>query len=452
MLTTLLNPTIWLLVLAAGAALSALIARRPTEWARQRVVRVAAAGVVVAAVAAAALAGVTARLVLGFQTPGDYVEDVIAARSYLASRDLYADEPRAALRTWLSPSPSTAETWALPGVTPCQAGALAQRDQFYRSQAHQPFLLILAIPLVAVVGPHGYFMVLTGLTLASILLVATGLRRAAGLRDRSRLALVLGLALLAWQPVLAALRGGTVSILVAALLFGAWRLFESGRHTSSGAAIGLAASLHPLALPLVVWLPRLSGRAFLAGAGTLATSIVITTVVAGPGVWLEFWRGAAETARTYAGAPQNYALITKGASLGASLAGAVMMVMAMLVPATALAATAPARASSNTAAVEYALAIALAALLAPVTWSPDLAVLIVPLALLFDRAWSSPTPWRLVAWTGLAVAVSLPDGPVLRLWTLLSPVVGTHGAGLLAGLPALAVLGACLWLTAVRFR
>src|SRR4051794_10205398 len=124
MLTTLFNPTLWLL---AALAVSAAIAQARGEDARiafGRVVRIGSSRAVLLILALAAAGGVASRTVLGFLAPGAYAEDVLAARSYLAQRQLYHGTDRADFARWLSEEPTAADPWTLPGLTVCQANAI----------------------------------------------------------------------------------------------------------------------------------------------------------------------------------------------------------------------------------------------------------------------------------------------------------------------------------------
>src|SRR5690606_39044717 len=139
MLTTVLNPT---LLLLAGLALTALVGMWRSWTAREsvdRLVRVATTRGALAGLLLLTLLAIGARVVLGFQSPGAYAEEVLGARAFLEHHDLYAGDSRAELNRWLGTEPVSA--WTLPGMTNCQVGAMEQRAQFYTAHAHTPMLL-----------------------------------------------------------------------------------------------------------------------------------------------------------------------------------------------------------------------------------------------------------------------------------------------------------------------
>ena len=102
MRTTVLNPTIWLLAATAVAALVGSARRRDAQEVSRALLRWACAWPVLILVTALAIFGVGSRVVLGYLAPGAYAEEVIAARTFLATGQLYSGDARSELAEWLS--------------------------------------------------------------------------------------------------------------------------------------------------------------------------------------------------------------------------------------------------------------------------------------------------------------------------------------------------------------
>src|SRR5690606_40277799 len=109
---------------------------------------------------------VASRIVLGLMSPGAYAEEVLAARTFLEQRRLYSDDSRSDLAQWLEQEQPLA--WELPGTSPCQDSAMAQRARFYTSHAHMPTLLLASVPIVHLLGGRGLYLVLLGLSALAV--------------------------------------------------------------------------------------------------------------------------------------------------------------------------------------------------------------------------------------------------------------------------------------------
>jgi hypothetical protein len=194
-------------------------------------------------IACAATANLGARALLGHAVPGDFAQEVIAANSVRARTTLYPADANGAVAEWLARDPPV-----LPGWLPDTASRWLQDRQRggrnrLAAQAHPPTLLLaMAVP-VLLLGPYAAYWALTVLTVAGAAFTAHLLMRilapAASMRQRV-LAMI---ALASWQPVLATVRDGQVSVLVGTLLVLAWADLRRGRDTRAGLAVGAAAAL-----------------------------------------------------------------------------------------------------------------------------------------------------------------------------------------------------------------
>lgn len=430
MRTTFLNPTLWLL---GAAFVSALIGVRRGEDARRsldRVVRIGVRPAVLAALLLLAGGGMASRVAIGYMSPGAYAEEVLGARAFLSGRGLYDGDARAELSTWMEESASAAEPWTLPGLTPCQSSAHADRPRFYTSQGHPPTLLLASVPVVSLLGGHGLYLVFVAASMAMLLVAVRALLGESSKALRSHHAFLLGAALFGWQPVLATVRQGEVLVVAAGLTVVAWQLAR--RHAVwAGAAGGAAASVSLVAMGAIPALLGTRLRTGLTSVVVVAAAIAASMSAGGAGVVTDFIDLLLPSARTYSGAAANYSMAGRAlASVGPWAVGATL----------ALAAGASAWRGRD-AGSALALWLSLGLLAAPITWSQHLVLALVPLAVLLRRILTGGSSQALLAWTLVAAAISAPD-----------PLVARVSAGLARLSPSLTVIPvvsaalAALWL------
>lgn len=416
MLTTVLNPT---LLLLAGLALTALVGTWRSWTARESLeqfVRLASTRTVIVLLLVLTAVAVASRIVLGLMSPGAYAEEVLAARTFLEQRRLYSDDSRSDLAQWLEQEQPLA--WELPGTSPCQDSAMAQRARFYTSHAHMPTLLLASVPIVHLLGGRGLYLVLLGLSALAVAAIARVLLALAGCSWRSRSGLLIVIALCGWQPVLAGLKQGDAVLVAAALVVFSWHWARLGRSAPAALAGGLSICL---ALPsagvlpaLVRWKPR---------AGLLASTVPVgalglTALVAGPLVLADFGVTLVETARTYAAALPNYAVL--GRAIGEGVAPG----LAATCLALALAATMFSRRTPDQLFPPCIL-VGLAAM--PLLWSQHMALTAIPAVILLQRVLRQRSAVPLFVWACLVLLLSLPDPAVFHLNDLV-PIPSPSGA------------------------
>lgn len=411
MLTTALNPTVWLLVATMVAAIVGAVRGRDAREVVGRLERLLCAGPVLTTLCLLAAFGLGSRTVLGFLSPGAYAEEVVAARSFLEQGGLYGANGRGELSEWIADTPAV--PWnAIPGVTPCQANAISNRALFYTEHAHTPMLLLAGVPIVRVAGGRGLYVALASLSIGAVIAIWTILSQRAGIPWRSRQGLLVLAAIAGWQPVLAGIRQGDAVLPAAGLVVIAWHL--AGRRRSTASAIS-AAVASCIALPAAGGLPAIIRSA--PGAAWPALAIVVaaaggTVALTGSAVIPAFVQTMAETARTYAGAVPNYAVLGRFMTTGhAHIATAFMAIVL---------ACSWWRARTNDAA--FAIFSVAGLLAAPVLWSQHLALVIVPAAVLFASVATSRPSLGLAAWSLLVLCFSLPDPAVARLLELAAPI------------------------------
>ncbi|MDQ3488090.1 MAG: hypothetical protein M3468_10205, partial [Acidobacteriota bacterium] len=401
MRTTLLNPTVWLLVATCVAGVVGAVRGRTASASVDSLLRVVCARPILVLLIGLALFGLGSRAVLGFLSPGAYAEEVIAARTFVEQRDLYGSgvAPSQALG-----DPSVAN---LPWLSSCQGNAITNRAKFYTDHAHPPMLLLAGVPVVYLGGAKLLYLSMLAASLGAIAVMSAVLLARAGLGWRSPAGLVVIAAVAGWQPVLAGIRQGDAVLPAAGLVALTWYLL--GRRSGSERAALPSAIAACLAIPSVGVLPalwRTAPRVAVVATGILLAIVGATIALAGAAVVPAFLQTVAETARTYAGAPANYAIVGRALE-----AGAVMPVLAL---GFLLVLVCSWWRGTNADAAFATFGVA-GLMLAPVLWSQHLALLLVPFTVLFARTLRHGSSLGLASVAALALVFSLPDTIAIRL-------------------------------------
>lgn len=411
MLTTALNPTIWLLAATMTAAIAGVVRGRDAREVVRDLERYLCAWPVLIALMLLAGAGLGSRVVLGFLSPGAYAEEVVAARTFLERRALYTSDSRGELSEWIAGRPAV--PWEdIPGVTPCQVNAISNRALFYTEHAHTPMLLLAGVPIVHVAGGRGLYVVLMLLSIGAGIAMAAVLIERAGVSWRSRAGLLIVAAIAGWQPLLAGIRQGDAVLPAAGLVALAWRYAARGQATRSASAAAVASCLALPAAGVPLALMRSAPRAAALAIVIVVTAVGAAVALAGTAVIPGFLQTIAETASTYAGAVPNYGVLGRLMASGNNLIAALFMTSVLLCGWW--------RARSIDAS--FAIFSAAGLLAAPVLWSQHLALLIVPIAVLFASIAASRSSLALAAWSLLVLCFSLPDPAVARLLELAAPI------------------------------
>jgi alpha-1,2-mannosyltransferase len=440
--SALINPAWWLI---CAAVLVCLVAPDPRRTLRAGL-RWATATPVLVLIAFAGVANLGARAMLGHVVPGDFAQEVVGARSMREGAALYPDDVNATVREWLVAEPPAVPAW-LPGP-PARWLTAAQHRGRNRlvAQAHPPTLLLAAAPGILVFGGYGAFWILTVLTVAVAALTATVLVTALAPAASRRERILAVLALVSWQPVLATVRDGQVSVLIGGLLVLAWADLRRGRDSRAGALVGSAAALKLFPLLLLVLLAVRRGRACAVAALVVAGTIVLAAVVLGPDTWIQYAASARAIAWSFADAPYNLSLLPRLRSVVPAPFAALAYPMAA---AAALGATLLMVKSGGAAVplirtldVEFASMTTLAMLLSPVAWHHYVFTLALPLVVLVANAWVSGRRAPLVGALSLVAVLSIPDDVWRAAWW-----------GMPAGVPALVSPGSAvlvLWAGLLR--
>jgi hypothetical protein len=403
-LTTLLNPVA--VVIAAALAATVVSGRRGFDTVRDAACHPAALTIL----GVLAVLSIGSRIVVGYFVPGDIAQEVVAATRFDATGTLYSDRIAADVQTWMITDPPPFEN-RLPATI--QARFRAERDaqaRLYSAQAHPPFLLLCARPLVQLSGGYGAFLVVTSLTLAATAVATAVLLDWAGVARFSRAWwLVVALAL-AWQPTLAATRHGQVSAVVSALVIGAWALARRGRDSAAGVAAGIAAALkvYPVIFFLLLLIRR--PRACLAAIVTVVAATMLVVMWAGGASLHAYAVSARAIAADFGTTGNNYSLASRLGLLGLrdtvwpALAATALAVTTLV----ALVATRGRVRSFDRAA---AACVCLLILASPIAWQHYFFVLLLPVFVIGRDAYRNGSQWALGLWLVGVLALSIPDAP-----------------------------------------
>jgi alpha-1,2-mannosyltransferase len=397
-------------------------------------------------IACAATTNLGARALLGHAVPGDFAQEVIAANSVRARTTLYPEDANGAVAEWLARDPPV-----LPGWLPDTASRwLEDRQRGGRNrlaaQAHPPTLLLaMAIP-VLLLGPYAAYWALTVITVAGAAFTAHLLMRILAPAASRRQRVLAMIALASWQPVLATVRDGQVSVVVGTLLVLAWADLRRGRDTRAGLAVGAAAALKLYPLVVLVLLAVRRPRAFAVAGAVIAGAAAAVLGVAGPDTWVEYATSARLIAKAFATEPYNLSLVAR---LPGILSSAVVPVTYAALAGIAIAASLMAGRRSagsgqelGTGDVEFAGFVTIALLLSPVAWHHYVFMLALPLVVIVIAAWTRGSRAALAYACALVVLLSAPDDLWRALWSRTPARLGL----LLS--PGLAVL--LLWAALLR--
>ena len=186
-------------------------------------------------------------------------------------------------------------------------------------------LAFLNPPHAAVAGlPFGWVVERIGVGMAFVLSIAVnigllfvldrGLKQTLGIRGAARPLMTAGL--LAFYPVFEVIKLGQVSLLLAVAILGLYRGVNASRHVVAAGWL-LVLSIKPqLLLPIAVFLICRGCYRVLVWSAMLAlVAVVITSIVLGPSIWLEYVRHIGQLEQFFGTGTSDYMLNVRGALL-----------------------------------------------------------------------------------------------------------------------------------------
>jgi len=298
-----------------------------------------------------------------------------------------------------------------------------------------------------VAGPSGAFLLLALATLAAGAWSAW--RLACWARVPAADARALMVLMAGWQPVLAALRDGQWSIVVAALCLGAWWRARSGRAVSGGALLGCAAALKLHPALLIVPFVRASRRGAVAAAAAFVAAAVGATAIVGRTAWAQYPAAARAVTAGHVNTHTNLGLLARfGGAMSWPFALACWTVAGIALVVVTLARTTRQRGENGTASFDrgFASFCCLSVVLSPVAWPHYAFLLSLPIVMAWTLEWNESHRAGLSLVLAATLMLSLPVTETSRIGFTLP-------SGLSSGLAVLRT-GALLaiWWSLVRSR
>lgn len=362
----------------------------------------------------------------------DIQQDYIAAQRLRAGGDIYAP------------------------IAPAEVAALGVREELgfgMRQNVHPPSTALLFAPLTLLAFPAATLVWTLG-SVALLLAMAYRLIAELDLPLKGPWRVILTLLMLSWYPVWLHLHLGQITILLCALVFGAWYCMRRGRDGMAGALLAAAAILkiYPALLLGYALLRRRWRMLWVAAAVGLALLAAQTAFY--PRQWLDYFTAIApRNAAEWTNSPRNASLASIGTRLfvgsdevrplldlpGAEpLARVALYALALGVVALVL----WRRRRVDDRDGEYSLLVCAMVLLSPLSWEHSFIFLLLPLGVVWRRLRAGRGAWRRLPLLFAVAAVALTLLPaeivLLRLKGAYLPDRMPGWVGLLA--PGVAVL------------
>lgn len=258
-----------------------------------------------------------------------------------------------------------------------------------------PHAAVAGLPLgwvVERVGVGTAFVLSIAVNIGLLFVLDRGLKQTLGIRGAARPLMTAGL--LAFYPVFEVIKLGQVSLLLAVAILGLYRGVNASRHVVAAGWL-LVLSIKPqLLLPIAVFLICRGCYRVLVWSAMLAlVAVLITSIVLGPSIWLEYVRHIGQLEQFFGTGTADYMLNARGSLL--------RLAPGVSPHAIRIAAFALALAASGCLAtffwfsqvhrdedgrLGYALAVAVALLFSPHLFVQDVVIWAVPLSFV---AWSA---------------------------------------------------------------
>ena len=387
---------------------------------------------------------------MGYVAPLDIMQDVVSARQILHGESAYPSDMR--LKIWDSlernPPAVSLGRW-IPGL---RQKEIWETHAFLSVQAHPPFSLITAVPMVALFGPHGTALCVDLLSLAGLCLIIILVSKSDAIQLSSRLAALAFAAMLAWEPTLSLLRQGQSGLLIAPLLVLGWFLLRRGRPVLAGIPLGVATCLKLYPGLLLVYLLFRHRRAL---ASALLTILVLSAApvpFVGWRIYPEYYSSARIIAKMYGNYPANLSLLGLLTKNGLPVSGAFVGLVGLVVVGAVIwrlqKTTKPQL--GNRFDLEFSLFLILMLLLSPISWDHYWVLLILPIVVLGEEVLSKPTWIDLVGFCILILLLSIP----LQTWVFpFSTRVSSAGVNVrTASIPTFALIAFAAWIAKIRMK
>lgn len=416
-MAALLNPVVWGLAVALCIT---LLATRATFVNNLTAALDTASAPSALWLLAAVVAGhVAIRLALGLSAPGDFAGELIAARARQLTGSFYSDDLRADRAAIAARSGRPLAAFAARLMPESLTARIAERnDTGIVGQGHPPTVFALLVPIIDWLGGEGAFLCVAMLSVVATVAVARAAVAAVAPTAPLKLTLLAAIALAGWQPTLAAIRDGQLSVVIGALAVLSWTELRRGRYDRSGVAVGIATALKFYPAILIFALGGRSRRAAAVALLTATACIGATVLLTGPDEWVAYQRAIHDVVAGHVRATANLSLLARLAEW-LPLQRAVLVWVAS---GTALLALTlwRARAESDDPVLMFDRAFGrlacLALVLSPIAWGHYLLVALQPLLVLMQAATRHRHRGMLAVAVSFALLLSLPVAETSGVW------------------------------------
>jgi hypothetical protein len=420
-MSVLLNPVAWLLAVALLMVCSA----KRHEWPLRTLAsaRVLTTWPVLLVLGVLVAANVVARIAIGIVAPGDFNGEIIAARSDAASGLFYsADLPRDRAALESAPADavaSTVEAW-LPSWLATRARD--QKGVGIVGQGHPPTILAVIVPLIRLAGTPGAFLIVAMGSVAAAWCASRSLMGALAPDASARWQVFAGLALIGWQPTLAAIRDGQLSVVIGAMAIAGWSFLRARRDGGAGSFVGAATALKFYPGLLLFAAPR-SRRFVIAAVVTVLLAVAVSVLAFGAEQWGAYRQAVNDVGLGHARSSLNLSLVARRNQVLPPTAAFVVWAAggALLVALSVWRSRAQAEAGGID--LSFARVACLAIVLSPTAWAHYLFLAAQPLAVLLRSAIAGHRAGLAAAAVGLALLLGLPVAERSGIW----PSVQTGG-------------------------
>jgi hypothetical protein len=409
----LINPTLWFCVLCFVGLLWRYAKERGAPGGairtRDNLHDIISRRSVVAAISIPSIGLIGCALYLSYVAPLDVMQDLVSAEQMIHGESAYPDNmsrlidaalkkepPAFSLGRWF-PRIRDKEAWESRGLLPYQA--------------HPPLLPIIDLPFVEAFGIHGASLLVNLLSLAALgltlMLVYVGCEFNLSPRARFQLAAAIS----CWYPVLLLLRQGQSGLLIEGLVVLGWFLLRQGRIGWAGIPIGAATCLKLYPGLLLVYLLLRHRRALATALTTIGVLIALPALWLGWHVYSEYLQMAGKVLNIYGSSPDSLSLLAGLLKNGIHVSSPVFACLGALITGICswLIWRKSDRPVGRTLDIEYSLFTVLMVLLSPIAWAHYLVILILPFAVLGERALRRELTWpNMIGFMALVIALTIP--------------------------------------------
>jgi uncharacterized Tic20 family protein len=456
MLNLLLNSTFWsTLVLAGFLLVVRMCHRNPSSL----LTRVSNSRTVITLLLLGSLSAAGFSLYLSHVAPRDVMQDIVAAQEWQQGRSMHPADMTSLIREALEHEParfSLGSWW--PRLAEIEQQQYQEVINAHWVQAHPPPMTLFISPFVALTGVHGAALAINMISLVALLLTLWMIQCELKLPLTRLQTLMLAALILGWHPIDATLRHGQSGLLLAVLMTAGWFGLRRGRPQLAGMSIGVATCLKMYPGLLLVYLFFRHRQAFVEAAATILLIGVGTGMFAGWHNFADYFASARFVSENYGAHEFNLSLralllhLTSELNVSPAIARGLFLAMGSAIGSGLVwlfkNRTAGEERSHSRLDLEFSLAITLMPLLSPIAWHHFLSILLLPLAVLGQRAFE-PSRSRALEFVSLFLLLALPDdwpwlfhlsdGPVLSLLVFSASALPTLALLVISGWLAIAI-------------